>query len=118
MCAKILNGESIPNMPWQDKPEGCKEVVWRYSENPIIPRDLIACSNSIFNSAVVTFNGKFAGVFRCDDKQRNMELHAGFSDDGIHWNINEERIEFVQAEKSTEDVNSWGYGYDPRVCFI
>ncbi len=118
MCAKIIGGESIPNMPWQDKPEGCREVIWRYSENPIIPRDLIACSNSIFNSAVVTYNGKFAGVFRCDDKQRNMELHAGFSDDGIHWNIDEDRIQFVQAEKSTEDVNTWGYGYDPRVCFI
>ena len=84
MAAYIINGESIPNIPWQDRPEGSTDIVWRYDKNPVIPRNLIPTSNSIFNSAVVTFNGKFAGVFRCDDKQRNMELHAGFSDDGIN----------------------------------
>ena len=25
-------------MPWQDRPEGCTNVVWRYSENPVIDR--------------------------------------------------------------------------------
>ena len=118
MNVKVINGQSIPNMPWQDKPADCKEVIWRYDANPVIPRDLLPTSNSIFNSAVVTFEGKFAGVFRVDDKERNMALHAGFSDDGINWNINPERIQFVQADSSTEEVNTWGYGYDPRVCFI
>ena len=94
------------------------EVIWRDNRNPIIPRNLLPTSNSIFNSAVVPFEGKFAGVFRVDDKERNMALHAGFSEDGIHWNINPTRIMFEQAEKSTEEVNQWGYGYDPRVCFI
>ena len=118
MNVKILNGQSIPNMPWQDKPANCSGPVWRYDANPIIPRDLIPCSNSIFNSAVVPFEGKFAGVFRCDDKSRNMELHAGFSDDGINWKLDPERIKFVQADPSTEEVNEWGYGYDPRVVWI
>ena len=40
------------NIPWQDRPEGCKDVVWRYSENPVIDRYSIPTSNSIFNSAV------------------------------------------------------------------
>lgn len=118
MSVKILNGQSIPNIPWQDKPQGCTDVVWRYSHNPIIPRDAVACANSVFNSAVVPFEGKFAGVFRIDDKRRAMQLHAGFSDDGINWRIDEERIHFVQADSATEQVNEWGYGYDPRVCFI
>ena len=36
--AKII-GQSIPNIPWQDKPEGYKYPVWRYSGNPVITRD-------------------------------------------------------------------------------
>ncbi|MBP3793572.1 MAG: glycoside hydrolase family 130 protein [Ruminococcus sp.] len=118
MKVQILNGQSIPNIPWQDRPENCTDVVWRYDSNPVIKRDALKCSNSIFNSAVVPFEGGFAGVFRVDDKHRAMELHAGFSDDGINWKINEERIEFVQQDPSTQQVNKWLYGYDPRVCFI
>ena len=30
------------NIPWQDRPEGCKDIVWRYSENPVIDRYSIA----------------------------------------------------------------------------
>lgn len=118
MNTKILNGQSIPNIPWQDRPAGCTDPVWRYDQNPVIARDAVKCANSIFNSAVVPFEGGFAGVFRIDDKRRAMQLHAGFSPDGIHWNIDEERIHFVQADKSTEQVNDWLYGYDPRVVFI
>lgn len=55
-----ITGEELPNIPWQEKPEGCHDVVWRYSGNPIIERDAIPSSNSIFNSAVVPFEGKFA----------------------------------------------------------
>ena len=44
-----------------------RDVVWRSSRNPIIPRDLIPRANSIFNSAVVPFGDGFAGVFRVDD---------------------------------------------------
>ena len=45
-------GERLDNIPWEDKPAGCRDAVWRYTANPIIPRDLIPSSNSIFNSAV------------------------------------------------------------------
>ncbi|GHU70922.1 hypothetical protein FACS189413_11940 [Bacteroidia bacterium] len=66
-------------MPWEERPKGSKEVLWRYSNNPIISRNLLPASNSIFNSAVVRFKGAYAGVFRCDDTNRRMCLHAGFS---------------------------------------
>lgn len=33
-------GAPLPNMPWEDRPEGSKEVLWRYSKNPVIPRDI------------------------------------------------------------------------------
>lgn len=118
MSVKIINGQAVPNIPWQDKPKGCTDVVWRYDKNPVIPRNAVQCANSVFNSAVVPFEGGFAGVFRIDDKRRAMQLHAGFSDDGINWRISEERIRFVQADPSTEQTNEWLYGYDPRVVFI
>ena len=52
------------NMPWEERPEGCAEVMWRYSKNPVIDRYAIPTSNSIFNSAVVPFGDGYAGVFR------------------------------------------------------
>lgn len=107
--------EKLPNIPWQDRPEGCTDVIWRYNENPIIARDAIPSSNSIFNSAVVPFQDGFAGVFRCDDKSRYMDIHAGFSKDGVHWEINDEVIRFLNDDP---EVLVSEHRYDPRVCFI
>ena len=67
MNVKILNEKSIPNLPWQDRPADCQDVIWRYKANPIIKRNILPTSNSVFNSAVVPFEGGFAGVFRVDD---------------------------------------------------
>ena len=106
---------SLPNMPWQDKPEGCQDVIWRYDRNPIIPRNVIPCANSAFNSAVVPFEGKFAGVFRIDNRARRMRLFAGFSDDGINWQIDHDPIQFDTQGK---DLPPFDYGYDPRVVKI
>jgi len=111
---KILT-QSLPNIPWEDRPESCSNVVWRYSKNPIILRDQAKDSNSIFNSAVVPFKEGFAGVFRVDDKQRRMNIRRGFSKDGINWEIDDKPIEFIQETR--EPVES-EYKYDPRVVFI
>ena len=51
--AKII-GKALPNIPWENKPEGCNDVVWRYSANPIVQRDAIPCSNSIFRLSLST----------------------------------------------------------------
>ena len=87
-------GQPLPNMPWEERPAGSNAVLWRYSNNPVIPRDLLPDSNSIFNSAVVPFKDGFAGVFRCDDTNRRMTLHAGFSKDGINWDIRPDKLVF------------------------
>jgi len=100
--AEII-GKQIKNIPWQDKPEGCTEPVWRYTENPIIDRTFVKDANSIFNSAVVSFGDGFAGVFRMDDITRDQFLVTGFSKDGIHWKLNDKKI---------------FHGYDPRLCEI
>ena len=115
MSKLIIQGQPLPNMPWEDRAADCKEVMWRCSANPIIPRNLLPTSNSIFNSAVVPFKDGYAGVFRCDDTNRRMVLHVGFSDDGVKWNINEEPLRF---ECDNKEIGEWVYGYDPRVCFI
>ena len=112
--AKII-GASLPNIPWEDKPSDCTEALWRSSLNPIVPRNAIPCSNSIFNSAVVPFEGKFAGVFRVDNKEREMRIHSAFSDDGIHWNIDHDGWNLVN---DIEELGPFVYGYDPRVCQI
>lgn len=111
--AKII-GQSLKNIPWQDKPEGYNMPIWRYNQNPIIQRNAIPTSNSIFNSAVVPFGDGYAGVFRCDSKCVSMDIFAGFSKNGINWEINHEPIVF---EGDTE-VTKREYRYDPRVCFI
>jgi beta-1,4-mannooligosaccharide/beta-1,4-mannosyl-N-acetylglucosamine phosphorylase len=108
-------GDALPNLPWEDKPLYSKEVVWRYSRNPIIPRNPFFGANSTFNSAAVPFKGKFAGVFRCDSTAREMQIHAGFSDDGFNWEINPERIQCINPDP---EVTRWEYGYDPRVVWI
>ena len=114
---KIM-GPALPDMPWEERPAGSKEVMWRYSANPIIGRDALSTSNSIFNSAVVPFKkGKYnyAGVFRCDDTNRRMRIHAGFSVDGIDWDIREEDFKLVGGDA---EIGQWVYGYDPRVAKI
>ena len=112
----IRNCNPLPNIPWEDRPAGKRhELLWRYSGNPIIPRDLTAYSNSIFNSAVVPFKDGFAGVFRCDSTSRCMDIHAGFSKDAIHWEINDDPISF---KKASPDLPDSDYKYDPRVVFV
>jgi len=118
----LLNAPALPNLPWEDRPDGCRDIMWRYTGNPVIERSPHPTINSVFNSAVVPFGDKFAGVFRCDDTRRRMQLHRGFSDDAIHWTIEEDRIEFVaDPERETASdpaVLKWEYGYDPRVVWI
>lgn len=114
MKPQIL-GLPLPHIPWEERPAHCREVVWRSSRNPIIPRDAILCSNSIFNSAVVPYGDGFAGVFRCDHKDRAMRLHAGTSPDAVHWQIDPNPIRFA-----CDDPEAAGFteGYDPRVIWL
>ena len=94
MSLEIFGG-ALPAIPWEERPAGSRETVWRYSGNPVIGRDATPTSNSVFNSAVVPFDGGFAGVFRADDNRRMMRLHTGFSRDGVRWELTPEPIEFL-----------------------
>jgi beta-1,4-mannooligosaccharide/beta-1,4-mannosyl-N-acetylglucosamine phosphorylase len=106
-------------MPWEDRASGSDRLLWRSSLNPIIPRDLLPRSNSIFNSAVVPFEGGFAGVFRVDEMSRTMNIHAGRSADGVHWDIDPEPIVFEPADERVREIQeTFVHAYDPRVTWL
>lgn len=110
-----LIGQPLPNIPWEDRPKIGSEILWRSEKNPIITREDVPNTNSIFNSAVVPFKDGFAGVFRCDNTVRDMQIHSGKSKDGIHWQIDPQRIQF-QCDDA--EISVFNYGYDPRVCWL
>lgn len=112
----LINASAQPKMPWEDRPQnGRHEVMWRYSANPVISRNLTKTSNSIFNSAVVPFNGAYVGVFRCDDTSRRMNIHLGNSRDGLTWSIEDNPITFIKTDADLPDSE---YKYDPRVVYV
>jgi beta-1,4-mannooligosaccharide/beta-1,4-mannosyl-N-acetylglucosamine phosphorylase len=111
----IVPGPDLPNLPWEEQPAGSGEVIWRYSRNPIISRHAIPNANSIFNSAVVSFQDRFAGVFRVDDRRHHMQIHAGHSADAMDWRIEPEPIQF---QCDDPDIGRPVYRYDPRVVWL
>ncbi len=111
----IVVGDALPNIPWEDRPPGNTEIAWRYSRNPVIPRNLIPRANSIFNSAVVPFGEGFAGVFRIDDTRRVMNIYRGTSPDALNWTIDHEPIDWVCDDP---EIAAFVHRYDPRVCWL
>lgn len=110
---------ATPAIPWEDRPAGSGGVIWRSSRNPIIARDHLPRSNSIFNSAVVRFRDRFAGVFRVDDTTRTMNIHAGRSSDGVAWEISPQPIVFVAADDRVAEIRGrFEHAYDPRVTWL
>ena len=106
-------------IPWEDRPDGEAGPLWRSSRNPIIARDHLPRSNSIFNSAVVPYRDGYAGVFRVDDRRRTMNVHAGRSPDGVTWEIDEQPIAFAAADERVRDVQQdFTHAYDPRVTWL
>ncbi|OGF45706.1 MAG: hypothetical protein A2452_13265 [Candidatus Firestonebacteria bacterium RIFOXYC2_FULL_39_67] len=87
----------------------------RYEGNPIIKPEDVAGANSIFNSAVVKFGKGYAGVFRVDTTRLFSELHTGFSEDAINWEINEKQIDM---KGDTSENYKTASCYDPRVVEI
>jgi beta-1,4-mannooligosaccharide/beta-1,4-mannosyl-N-acetylglucosamine phosphorylase len=117
--APAFDSDRQASIPWESRPAGSSDVLWRSSHNPIIARNHVPRANSIFNSAVVPYRSGFAGVFRVDDTRRTMNLHAGRSADGIDWAIDEEPIAFAASDpRVRETVGSFEHAYDPRVTWL
>lgn len=112
---KII-GENLSNIPWENRPEGNNDPIWRSIYNPIVGRNPVKGIARIFNSAVVPWGkDQFIGVFRAETVSTLPHLRVGRSNDGIHWTFEEKRLEMVD-----ESGKSWNpyYAYDPRVTKI
>ncbi len=107
---------AVPNIPWQDRPEGIKGApIWRYSDNPVVDRNPIDGVARIFNSAVIPYEGKFIGVFRGEQTNGVPYVYLGRSDDALHWTFDSEKVPFVDEEgKPFMPV----YAYDPRLVKV
>lgn len=82
-------------MPWQEPAGTCTGApIWRYTENPIIGRNPIDHVARIFNSAVIPYENSFIGVFRGEQNNGIPYIYLGRSNDGIHWEFEEEKITF------------------------
>jgi beta-1,4-mannooligosaccharide/beta-1,4-mannosyl-N-acetylglucosamine phosphorylase len=113
--APSILGPSLPNIPWQDRPAHCSDVVWRYDANPIIGWNPVGRAARVFNSAAWPHEGAFVGVFRADHRNAMPDLHFGRSGDGIHWNLEPELIHWVN--EAGDRVHNT-YAYDPRLVKI
>jgi len=115
MSIQLNNPVSIPNLPWEERPAGGDDVVWRYSANPVISRRPIPRANSTLNSAVVPYQGKFAGIFRIDDTRRAMNIFYGESQDALRWDIRHTPVEFTCDDAEVGRVE---FRYDPRLTWL
>jgi beta-1,4-mannooligosaccharide/beta-1,4-mannosyl-N-acetylglucosamine phosphorylase len=113
--SKTIIGKNLPNIPWEEKPSGCIDVMWRYSGNPVIGWNPIPKAARAYNSAIAPFKGRFAGVFRCDQKNGRATLFSGKSTDGIHIELDPDPIKWVDKNGNP---NPTSYAYDPRVIEI
>jgi beta-1,4-mannooligosaccharide/beta-1,4-mannosyl-N-acetylglucosamine phosphorylase len=113
--SQTIIGTAVPNLPWENRPAGSSDAVWRYSANPIIGWNPVGRVARIFNSAAIPYEGAFVGVFRADHRNGRADLHFGRSADGIHWDIDADLIPW-QDESGRPKPNS--YGYDPRLVKI
>lgn len=105
----------MSTIPWQDRPDGCTDVVWRYAENPIIRRNPIPRGARVFNSAALCYKDGFIAILRIDYRDGKPQLHLGRSADGIHWDIEPDAIQWINE---FGDPVKNGYAYDPRLCEI
>jgi len=111
---KLLCGD-LPGLPWQERPAHCTAPLWRYTENPITPRNPLPNVARIFNSAVVPYQDGFIGVFRGEQRDGVPHLYLGHSGDGIHWRFDEKSIDFIDENGNPLQPV---YAYDPRLLQV
>ena len=92
-----------------------ERVFKRYSANPIITPEAVPRANSIHNSAIVEFGDKYAGIFRVDEVDFNFTMHVGWSDDGINWKIEPDRL---KLDTDDDYLKLRNRTYDPRITKI
>ena len=114
---KMINGQSLPNIPWQERPADLEEgaVLWRYTENPVMGRNPTPKIGRIFNSAVVPWQDGYIAVLRGEQVNGVPHVYLGRSKDGIHWDVEREKVPFVDDNGNPKMPH---YAYDPRLVKV
>lgn len=90
----------------------------RYEGNPVLTgKDLPYPANSVFNAAVIEYQGRFVMVFRTEMYHGRSCLGQAWSDDGIHWEPEAQPIMWPSEQEpwaSRECMGIW----DPRLTKI
>lgn len=113
----ILGSQSLPNIPWEERPAGGTgdAPLWRYRGNPILGRNPAPGIGRIFNSAVAPWQDGFVAVLRGEQLDGVPQIYLGRSKDGIHWQVDDKRVLFTDAQGR---VRMPRYAYDPRLVRI
>ena len=113
----ILNGESLPNIPWENRPANDRHdaPLWRFSGNPVIDRNPVPGVARVFNSAVASWQGAYIAVLRGEQVDGVPAIYLGRSVDGIAWEIDASRIPFVDEQGNPFMPR---YAYDPRLVKV
>lgn len=99
---------------WQES-ENATDYIWRFKANPLFNMAGMENFWHICNSAVIEFEQKLVGIFRCEDKSGKPDLYLGESEDGINWNIQSTPIVIYTKDG---DIFTYIYAYDPRLILI
>ena len=105
--------DNIDYLPFEE-PKNKDDIIWRYSNNPIIKRNPMEGVARIFNSGLVAYNNGFIGVFRGDTNRTIPYLYLGYSKDGINFTFDKTPIKFKKDGKEYD----LKYAYDPRLVKI
>ena len=107
---------ALKSMPWQERPdEPSNSPLWRWNDNPIIGRNPLKGVARIFNSAVMPYEDRFVGVFRGEQCDGVSFIYLGWSEDGVHWLFEPDKIQFVDESGAPFQPV---YAYDPRLVKV
>ena len=96
---------------------GKKDIVRRYAGNPILdPKKVPFPCQGIYNSGITKFRGKYLMICRVGSIDINDVFVKAWSDDGIHFNIEDRPINLPDTPEFRKYTNL--RIYDPRVTRI
>ncbi|HBC46720.1 MAG TPA: hypothetical protein DCZ43_06710 [candidate division Zixibacteria bacterium] len=98
------------------------KLMKRYNKNPLISRSDVPCIgphlsdvSSVFNPGAVRWNDLVALILRVQNRGRETFLLPAFSNDGIHFKIEDQPIQFHGIEKLPYRIY---HIFDPRITQI
>ena len=47
----------MAHIPFEDRPQGCTDVLWRFSANPVIPRNAFPCAALTEGDKIAVYYG-------------------------------------------------------------